>query len=62
MSPPPGPKSAPPVRMGDVAGMCNRVDRLGAIEEKLSWLIQSVTGLDRRLAAVEAKGGKAARK
>jgi hypothetical protein len=59
MSPPPGPKSGPAPRMGDVAGMCSRVDRLGAIEEKISWLIKSFTALDRRLAVVEAKGGKA---
>jgi hypothetical protein len=59
---PPGPRSVPTPRMGDdVASMCERVDRLAVIEEKLSWLIQSVTGLDRRLAAVEAKGGKAKR-
>jgi hypothetical protein len=53
------PKSSTPVRMGDVAGMCNRVDRQSAIEEKLAWLIQSFTALDRRLAVVEARGSKA---
>jgi hypothetical protein len=59
MSPPPGPRSTGTPKFGDVASMCNRVDRLGVIEEKLSWLIQSVTGLDRRIMAIEAKGGKA---
>jgi hypothetical protein len=56
----PGPRNTGAPKLGDnPADLCVRVDRLGAIEERLSWLIQSVTGLDRRLVVVEAKGGKA---
>ena len=46
--------------MGDnPADLCVRVDRLSMIEDKISGLIQAVTAMDRRLALVEAKGGKA---
>jgi hypothetical protein len=46
--------------MGDVAGMCERVDRLESIDRKLDGLIRSYADLDRRLALVE-KGSKAKR-
>jgi hypothetical protein len=56
----PGPRNTGAPKLGDnPADLCVRVDRLSAIEDKLSWLIQSVTAIDRRLAVVEAKGGKA---
>jgi hypothetical protein len=56
---PPGPRSVPVPRMGDVAQLAARTDRLDGISNKLDWLIKSYADLDRRLAAVEAKGSKA---
>ena len=56
----PGPRNTGAPRLGDnPADLCVRVDRLSVIEDKISGLIQAFTAMDRRLALVEAKGGKA---
>jgi hypothetical protein len=61
VSPPPGPKSNPAVRMGDVAGICLTVDRIDAISAKLDRVIATQIDMLRRLDTLEAKGSKAKR-
>jgi hypothetical protein len=56
----PSPRNTAAPKLGDnPADLCVRVDRLSVIEDKLSMLVQSVTAIDRRLAVVEGKGGRA---
>jgi hypothetical protein len=57
----PGPKSSPPVRMGDVAGLAMTTDRIDAISRKLEIVLASQADVIRRLVALEEKGGKAKR-